>query len=654
MRKKIALLCLCLVVVCLSRAQTINVDSLEKQLIVIKDDSLKVQVLAQLAFHYIFNDSKTAWEYIIESERIAKANNLGRGTVEAYRVKAIFYDVTDKGDSAFHYFSEGYALSQKLNLPDLEVKFLNGLGMNCWTRGQYNIALEYFFKVLEANQALEESKRIPESTPINNIGLIYQELALYDKALEYHSKALEIRERDPKLVAQVATSYNNIGICLTHLEKYDQAEGAYRKGIKIARERNFLLQYYTSLDNLANTLVLVNRHDEALNLYLEVLNGEKKIALQDKFLMNVNAHVAGIFIHKHDLKNAGVYLERGFRFEQDKPEIRFYAPDLYRNAAILAYMNGDTRKGKKYADIMTEILEERFARRNAESTAEMEIRYETAMKENQILKLQTEKEEAELKRMQAELLSQQRQRTVHLTITACVLVLAGAGGWYRWNQFQNNLIETQKINNAIFLTEQNERVRIARDIHDSIGQKLSVHKMMLSKIEGSAGDPLKAELKHASQLLDETVHELRSVSHNLIPQELNLGLLKAIEETAERINETEQVSIVVNLKDEAVSADEMPVNHQLSVYRIIQEILNNMLKHAQATNINIAIGQRETALEFSIHDNGKGFNAKELRASQGIGWKNIIARARLISAQLRIKSEAGSGTSINLIVPITA
>ncbi len=638
----------------LLQAQSTNVDSLENVLPTIKDDSLKVHVLTQLAFHYIFNDSKIAWNHITEGETLSREHNLKRGLAEVFRVKGIFYDVTDQGDSAFHYFSEGYEMSKTYNFPDLQVKLLNGLGMNSWTRGQYNMALEYFFKVLEANNALEESKRISESIPLNNIGLIYQERSLYDKALEYHNKALEIRQRDPKLVSQVATSYNNIGICLKHLQRYDESEAAYRKGIKIALDEKFMLQYYTLLDNLGNTLVLVKRYDEALSLYLRILNGEKKLALHEKFVMNVHAHAAGIYLHKWQLKKAFFHIEQGFALLKGKPEIKFYAADLYKNASIAWYLKGDTEKGDEYTDVMSDILESNFAKRNAESMAEMEIRYNTAMKENEILKLKTQKEEAELKTVQAELVSKKRERTVYIILSGCVFVLMVTGGWYRWKQLNAHATEAQKINNAIFLTEQNERVRIARDMHDSIGQKLSVQKMMLSKISTSIDTQLKPELHQASLLLDETVQELRTISHNLIPQELNLGLLKAIEETAERINETEQVNIIVDFDGEIDNADRMPVNHQLSVYRIIQEILNNMLKHARATNINIAIGEKETFLEFSIRDNGKGFYARDINASQGIGWKNIIARAKLISAQLKIQSEIDSGTLIKLTVPINS
>jgi signal transduction histidine kinase len=608
--------------------------------------------MLQLGFHYIFNDSEKAWEYIIASEELSRQQKITYGIVNALSVKGIYYDVTGSLDSARHYFAKGHKLSQSHNFPDLEVKFVNSLGMNSWNRGHYNTALGYFFKVLEINENLEAGQRIPLSTPYNNIGLIYQELSLYEKALAYHYKALDYRQKDNKLIAQVATSFNNIGICLAHLDKYQEAEKAYRDGIEVTRKHNFLRQYYDLAANLANTLVAMKRYEEALKFNLEILRNDTQLMLPEKFLMNIYGATAGIYVQLAQPRKAIQYIENGLKIIEKNMDVEFYASDLFKYAALAYYMTGNLEKGKHFSNEMATVIEKKFSKKNAESMAEMEVKYQTALKDNEILKLQKEKEEAELKIALAELQKNRRERIIYLTIGIAFIMLLASWIWYRWNRLKTRTLEEQKLNNAIFLSEQNERVRIARDIHDSIGQKLSVQKMMLSCVREAIGEQWKKELDHASHLLDETVSELRNISHNLIPQELNLGLMKALEETAENINDAGKVNISVTISENSQEADKISVNHQLSIYRIVQEILGNMIRHSQASNISIVVHQPGDILHFSISDNGRGFDIRKVNQSDGIGWKNILARARLISAKLNISSVPDTGTMVELSVPL--
>lgn len=636
-----------------SLAQGNRIDSLKSVIETTKDDSLRVSALLQIGFHYIFNDSEAALKYILEAEEISNKQKLSYSRVSTMSVKGIYFDVSGSLDSASYYFEKGYQLSKEFKFSDLEAKFVNSLGMNNWNRGYYNIALEYFFKVLEVNKSVEPGKRIPLSTPYNNIGLIYQELGQYDKALEYHDKALDYRQKDPALISQVATSFNNIGICLMHLNKFQEAEKAYREGIKVALEHNFLRQYYDLTNNLANTLVAMKRYDEALRYNFEILQNDKKLVLPEKFLMNVNAAVAGIYIQLNQPQKAISHIEQGISIIEKNPDVEFYASDLYKNASTVFYLTGNIERGNFYSRKMTEILEKKFSKKNAESVAEMEVKYNTALKENEILRLRSENEEAELKVTKAELNAREQERILYIIIAISIIILLGLFAWYRWNRMKQNILEEQKVNNAIFLSEQNERVRIARDIHDSIGQKLSVQKMMLSKLNGSVDERSKSDLDLATKLLDETVTELRTISHNLIPQELNLGLVKAINETAEKINDTGNVKVTLNVDKSLEELMSLSADKQLTLYRIVQEIIGNMLRHAQAKHIHISLDKKSDFLMLSVRDDGKGLVKERISNSDGIGWRNIMARTRLMSGKFNIRSELNKGTEVELLIPLS-
>lgn len=282
----------------------------------------------------------------------------------------------------------------------------------------------------------------------------------------------------------------------------------------------------------------------------------------------------------------------------------------------------------------------------------METKYNTALKEKEILELkqQHEKTEWQLARME---LAQNKKNTLLYSIALFALfVIIGCIAWYRWKQFNTRLKSEQTLQNAVFKSEQNERIRIARDLHDSIGQKLALQKMMISKLISESAENERNELINASGLIDDTITEVRTISHNLIPAELNLGLLKAIEDTAERIRFAGNVEVELNSNAIQLKEEELPIEQQITVYRIVQEILNNLLKHARATRINIDLNRIKNQLFVSIKDNGVGFDTRNLVADEGLGWKNINARVRFLSGELNIQSHNSEGTTVKIIIPV--
>ena len=209
---------------------------------------------------------------------------------------------------------------------------------------------------------------------------------------------------------------------------------------------------------------------------------------------------------------------------------------------------------------------------------------------------------------------------------------------------QQDALATQ----AIFESEQNERIRIARDIHDSIGQMLAVVKMNINA--QFAQDQSNISLAKNGELIDQTIEELRHISHNLIPEELGLGLINGLEALGNKLLPGNTLQINTQIHPSLIQK-KYPKTFELSVFRITQEVLNNMLKHAQASLITIQLDPTNTGIKLQLTDNGKGFNTKLIEQSQGIGWKNIKARVSLLNGQLSVLSEPNKGTIIQIYLP---
>jgi signal transduction histidine kinase len=192
--------------------------------------------------------------------------------------------------------------------------------------------------------------------------------------------------------------------------------------------------------------------------------------------------------------------------------------------------------------------------------------------------------------------------------------------------------------------QEKERKRIAQDLHDEVGAMLSVVKLNVGRIEKkseeSAAKKLAAETK---TYLDEVIKQVRRISRSLLPPSLEkLGLYFALEELANWVNKADQLKITCWKSGEQFRFDN---KKELAVFRIVQELLNNAIKHSGASEININTRfSPNNNLMISVTDNGKGFNLKE-KMNAGLGLKNLESRSQIMGSGFKMKSIPGKGTT---------
>ncbi len=223
----------------------------------------------------------------------------------------------------------------------------------------------------------------------------------------------------------------------------------------------------------------------------------------------------------------------------------------------------------------------------------------------------------------------------------------------RHNQRRNKLVyENQKIkkdfeqtllNTQLEIQEQT-LMHISREIHDNIGQVLSLARLQLHVL--SEG-PSEEVIDYTDNLLEKAITDLRSLSHSLNTNSIKEnGFAASVEKILEQFEKTGKFKTTFyNEMGFTISDD-----HGIILYRIIQEVLNNIVKHAQATEINIRIEKPDEQTIISIADNGKGFNpAKRQSTNDGIGIRNIKDRALIIGAKLSLISQDNHGTTVRII-----
>ena len=207
--------------------------------------------------------------------------------------------------------------------------------------------------------------------------------------------------------------------------------------------------------------------------------------------------------------------------------------------------------------------------------------------------------------------------------------------------------------NAIIQAEETERKRFAKDLHDGLGPILSTVKMSLSSLTRSEKEEQsKKILRNTDLAIEEAIKSIREISNNLSPHILNnFGLNKAMRNFINKINYSD--SIKINLTS-SFEDDRFESNTEVVLYRVLCELINNTIKHAEASVINISLGKIPGKIICSYEDNGKGFNTNILTPLQhsGMGYSNMVTRINSLNGSFSLTSENGKGTNAIIIVPV--
>lgn len=221
-----------------------------------------------------------------------------------------------------------------------------------------------------------------------------------------------------------------------------------------------------------------------------------------------------------------------------------------------------------------------------------------------------------------------------------------------FRQHKRNIqLHREKIQ-AEIATLEKERKRMASDLHDEIGPVLSAVKLQINSLDTTipGDDEL---IRHASRYIDDILVKIREISNDLMPTTLSRkGLYTAIADLSERINQSSGINIKTFFSDGSNLA--LQKEKEIHLYRIIQEIVHNCIKHSGASNIEISINQANGLLLLGIKDNGKGFEyAKIIKDNDGLGLKNILSRVELMQGVMFLDTEPSRGVHYSIEIPLT-
>ena len=605
-------------------------------------DSVKIRNYFKIANRYFgvleYEKYKDITNKILQ---ISKPNNDSLNIARAEYYLGDYYFSTSQNDSAYQYYLQAEKKYEKLN------DKLNLI--NTKLRKAYILSYEKDFlgsesetvKVLAIAKEIKDQELIYEC--LAHLGRSLSGLGNYEKALEYHQKSLSqiknIKNENYKPIFQ-AQAINNIGFVYLNLGKFKEAGEIFAEGLKIKNLIEIQPVLYISLvDNYSYSRFKINKN-EGLNGFKTALEiGDKINDTYSK--INIRIHLVEYYLSKKDTSKALQYNEEANRLAKESK----YNKEVLQTLDF--YTQLKPKEGLKYAKEYIKLSDS--------------LQQQERLTRNKLARIEFETDEIIIEK---EAIS---NRFRVILISSMLVISFGILFYiilYQRSKHRELLFsqEQQKANEEIYKlmldkqeeleeAKKREQLRISQDLHDNILNKLAGIRFNLFALTQK---PDESVIKRSIEYIDKiqsVESEIRTVAHELnFESFLNKGNYRSIlEQLLQNQKETYQTNCDCTISsDEAIESLSALV--KMNIYRIIQETLNNINKHANATTISLQLYVKEGFLYLSIADDGVGFNVA--KSKSGIGLKNIQSRVESINGKLKISSEINKGTKVFIKVKL--
>jgi len=669
----------------------LNVDSLKNIVEFQQEDESKVKMLNLIAHELNRSNPKAALKYSYEALHIAEGINFLPGIIDALSRQCKSYIYSGNYDSAYNVCEKGIHLSDSIkdlkrlanayaNYGHLQYKTLgnvkgyenyrksykiyktmedsigicdalNGMGVMLWNQAKYDSAIIYYLKLVKIGERIGYLDILGKA--FNNLGNLYDELDEYENATYYFLESIRINEKLKNLIL-VGRAYNNLGNIRYENQDYDSASILFNKALEISKDANFINGIADAYIGLGNISQKKARYDKAF--YFLQLSKESYAILEDKqgFILaskNIGAVYQFLGKYKKAIKIFDTCLL--IAIKNNLTELK---EELYYGLYINHRLNKNYEAAFDYLLNYHLLYDSLTGIEKAKIIYDLQIKYEKEKDQAQILALQNENLEMELS-----LRTRTNQRNIYLfTGSGTIAVILFLLIFYRHKASKDRIIAAQRIRQlkeekkllaarSIVYGQEEERKRIAKELHDGLGVLLSTAKMQFTTIKDKspANRPL---IDKATKLLEQAAGDVRKISHNMMPGLLTkFGLYEATEDLIEQVDETEGLNAICDINGDT---KRLPENTEIMLYRIIQELVNNTIKHAQAKNIQLRMNILPKQLNITYSDDGKGFDMEDKQELKSIGLSSIQSRVKFLSGKAIIATKHGTGVKYIIEIPI--
>lgn len=634
------------------RAQNIP-DSLLQKLATSSNDSAKGIILLEIGESIEQTTPEKSMDYYRQALATGQRIKNNKVIQSAYYDIGVCYINLNKMDSAINFLEAAIPFAQLLNDTLGEAKLLGNIG-NAWLHKKDRVtAIEYYLRSARIWETCSDQRYL--TMLYSNINALLDEQKEHNRALEFGNKAIALAKKigdNYSLVnglVNLSTTYSHLG---QHEKEYELLEQA----LPLAKKNEDLDQIATTYHNMGDYFFKQEKFSSALEKYLESLSYVKQMG--NKYHLCEISTVLALAYHKLNQDSKALqYIQQAEQLA-DEVGVRTKLKEIYLTRAEIEQKAGNYKLASEYYSKTLTVSDSLFKTETSEKVAEAEARYQNEKKQQEIVRLE--------KDTQIKSLTIKQKSTLNYFLIASVAALLLVSLLVYRNLRHRNLLakqqdelQQQRIRelekdkqlvavDSMLKGQEEERSRLAKDLHDGLGGLLSGVKFSLSNMKDNliiTPDNMTV-FERSLDMIDASIKELRRVAHNMMPEMLTkFGLDEALKEYCNTINSTK----LINVKYQSHGMEgRIDKSTEIIIYRIIQELLNNILKHAGATEAFVQLIKEDSRLNVVVEDNGKGFDTALLKNNKGAGLTSIQSRVDYLKGQLDIHSEKDKGTLVNI------
>ena len=629
-----------------ANAQQHLVDSISKELQQPMADTNRAVSMMRLAIDYELVDTAKAYAAYQDAIRFAKSKNLNYNLGRIYQNLAVLYGTGAKYKESIAHLDSAilnYQQSDNPKAKKYEASAYNDIAGKYKAINEIEKSIDYYLKGI----ALIEQSGMDADlvTPYCNIANVFGDLKEYARQNEYGFKALAAAKKTG--LAQkifmahfiLANAYS-IQENLVQAKKYSDSATMYFDEQSLINNPDIQLSYYLITAQVFRKL---NQFDSAV-FYFKKCYTVSETYNYSYGKAESQLQLGGISIQQGKYGEAEKYLLKGIGLADSIGYLNMldegykYLSDVYAVTGRYKEAYEYFQKYKVANDSVSSLETQKYA-------TDLEKKYETAKKDKQILLQQSQ--------------LQKRKTLNYVLMGSAAVLLIFSFLIYRYYN-QKKKLQQQRINEletlqqltateAILKGEEQERTRLAKDLHDGLGGMLSGIKFSFQTMKGNlimTPDNQQA-FERSMDMLDSSIKEMRRVAHNMMPEALvKFGLDTALKDFCNDINQSG--ALRVSYQSIGMENEVIEQTTAVNIYRIVQELINNTLKHAAAKTAIVQVSKKSGAFSITVEDDGKGFNPVILQGTKGIGWTNIQSRVDYLKGKWDVQTGPGKGTSVHI------
>ena len=551
-------------------------------------------------------------------------------------------------------------LNGKSHLSDIHLRNLNILGLLHYYQGEYDEGLSIFFERLSLSEASGDLGI--QLRTLNNIGICYERLSANENALKYYEQALSILSEatyeeldlsnDDQRKYYQASINGNTGNILFNLKEYEEALLNYQLSFEVAERIDNKVLQADEASNLGRVHGVLGNHEQAELYHRTAIELSRELNEPQRVIVTT-LNLAENLSRRGQYKQALNHLKT-VEALADSKSIKEHSSQIYRELKRAQLALGNHEEALIYADKLSQAKDSLYASEQVKITEELNAKYQAAERD------------IELADQRFQITQQKAQRNL-LMFGLASLLLFGFFIWYR-SQVQRQKVDQtlqlqqQKIENLeqekkilamdlMMQGQEEERKRIAQDLHDGLGGLLSSVRSKVSIIQTQVADLEKIDLVTETEaLVQKACDEVRRISHDMMPASLiSLGLNDAIEDLLQDIQMSKEMEVDLELN---ADREQLPDKLKVQIYRIVQEFVSNTLKHAAASKLQVHLSVDGVGVKLLLGDNGNGFDLSSAKEAEGIGLKNVFSRVKYLGGRIDVNTSVGQGCRFDIELPI--